>query len=171
MFTLFQKKGDRTDPSNYGLIAITSLLSKVMERVVNTQLLRYLEDRLLISDRQYGFRHRRSAVDVLVYLTHRCAEAIESRGEALAVNLDIAKAFDRVWHRFLLSKLPSYGAPEGLCYWVASFLSERSVRIVVDGFSSYTFSINAGVPKGSVLSPTLVILHINDLLQISNIRC
>ena len=165
------KKGDRTDPSSHRPIAIASLLSKVMERVINSQPLKYLEDRLLISDRQYGFRHRRSAGDLLVYLTHRWAEAVESRGEALAVSLDIAKAFDRVWHRVLLSKLPSYGAPEGLCNWVASFLSGRSVRIVVDDFSFYIFSINAGVPQGSVLSPTLVILHINNLLQISNICC
>ncbi|XP_048000240.1 uncharacterized protein LOC125237293 [Leguminivora glycinivorella] len=69
----------------------------------------------LISDRQYGFRHGRGAGDLLVYLTHRWATAIESKGEALAVSLDIAKAFDRVWHKALLSKLPSYGLPEGLC--------------------------------------------------------
>ena len=106
--SLIPKKGDRTDPSNHRPIAITSLLSKVMERVVNTQPLRYLEDCLLISDRQYGFRHRCSAGDLLVYLTHRWAEAIESRGEALAASLDIHRA----WHRVLLSKLPSYGAPD-----------------------------------------------------------
>lgn len=165
------KKGDRSDPTNYRPIAITSLLSKVMERVINSQLLRYLEEHQLISDRQYGFRHGRSAGDLLVYLTHRWGEAIESRGEALAVSLDIAKAFDRVWHRALLAKLPSYGVPEGLCTWIGSFLHGRCIRAVVDGACSETMSINAGVPQGSVLSPTLFILHINDLLQISNIHC
>lgn len=165
------KKGDRSDPSNYRPIAITSLLSKVMERVINLQLLGYLEEHQLISDRQYGFRHGRSAGDLLVYLTHRWAEAIESKGEALAVSLDIAKAFDRVWHRALLSKLPSYGLPESLCNWVSSFLSERSIKVVVDGACSDTKPINAGVPQGSVLSPTLFILHINDMLQTSNIHC
>ena len=165
------KKGDRSDPSNYRPIAITSLLSKVMERVINTKLLRYLEDHDLLSDRQYGFRHGRSTGDLLVYLTHRWSVAVESQGEALAVSLDVAKAFDRVWHGGLLSKLPSYGLPEGLCKWVASFLSGRSIKAVVDGSCSNSLDINAGVPQGSVLSPTLFLLHINDMLSIDGMHC
>ncbi|CAF4937092.1 unnamed protein product [Pieris macdunnoughi] len=74
------KKGDRSDPSNYRPIAITSLFSKIMETIINCQLLWYLEGHQLISDSQYGFRRGRSAGDLLVYLTHRWAEAIESKG-------------------------------------------------------------------------------------------
>lgn len=65
------KKGDRSDPSRYRPIAITFLLSKVMVRIINAKLLRYLEEHDLISDRQYGFRHGRSTGDLLLYLTHR----------------------------------------------------------------------------------------------------
>ncbi|XP_063545771.1 uncharacterized protein LOC134753763 [Cydia strobilella] len=54
------KKGDRSNPSNYRPIAITSLFSKTMESIINCQLLRYLEDHQLLSDRQYGFRRGRS---------------------------------------------------------------------------------------------------------------
>ncbi|CAK1593890.1 unnamed protein product [Parnassius mnemosyne] len=133
--------------------------------------MRYLEDHQLISDRQYGFRRGRAAGDLLGYLTHRWAEAVESKGEALAVSLDIAKAFDRVWHKALLSKLPSYGLPEKLCNWITSFLADRSIKVVVDGACSDYKSINAGVPQGCVLSPTLFLLHINDMLQTSNIHC
>ncbi|CAG5027587.1 unnamed protein product [Parnassius apollo] len=59
-----------------------------MESIVNCQLIRYLEDHQLISDRQYGFRRGRSAGGLLVYLTHRWAEAVESKDEALAENSD-----------------------------------------------------------------------------------
>ncbi|CAK1584849.1 unnamed protein product [Parnassius mnemosyne] len=165
------KKGDRSDPSNYRPIAITSLFSKIMESIINCQLMRYLEDHQLISDRQYGFRRGRSAGDLLVYLTHRWAEAVESKGEALAVSLDIAKAFDRVWHKALLSKLPSYGLPEKLCKWITSFLADRSIKVVVDGACSDYKPINAGVPQGCVLSPTLFLLHINDMLLTGSIHC
>ncbi|XP_047997328.1 uncharacterized protein LOC125234949 [Leguminivora glycinivorella] len=159
------KKGSRADPCNYRPIAITSMLCKVMERVLNGKLLTYLETNDLLSDRQYGFRRGRSTGDLLAYVTHRCGEAIERNGEALAVSLDISKAFDRVWHASLLSKLPAYGIPADLCSWLSDFLSERSIRVVIDGCSSDLMAIDAGVPQGSVLSATLFLLHINDMLQ------
>ncbi|CAH2099017.1 unnamed protein product [Euphydryas editha] len=135
-----------------------------MERALNNKLLAHLEGNDLLSDRQYGFRQNRSTGDLLVYATHIWSEAIDKHGEALAVSLDISKAFDRVWHASLISKLPSYGIPPGLCTWISDFLNERSIRVVLDGYSSDQKAINAGVPQGSVLSATLFLLHINDLL-------
>ncbi|CAH2239422.1 jg7296, partial [Pararge aegeria aegeria] len=105
------KKGSRADPSNYRPIAITSLLCKSLERVLNNRLLAYLENNELLSDRQYGFRRNRSTGDLLVYATHIWGEAMDKHGEALAVSLDVSKAFDRVWHESLLHKLPAYGLP------------------------------------------------------------
>ncbi|CAK1586602.1 unnamed protein product [Parnassius mnemosyne] len=165
------KKGDGSDPSNYRPIAITSLFYKVMESIINCLLVRYLEDHQLISDRQYSFRRGRSAGDLLGYLTHRRAEAVESKGEELAVTLDIAKAFDRVWHKALLSKLPSCGLPDKSCNWIASIPADRSIKVVVDGACSDYKSINAGIPQGCVISPTLFLLHNNDMFQTSNIHC
>lgn len=159
------KKGSRADPLNYRPISITSLLCKCMERVLNSKLLAYLENNDLLSDRQYGFRRNRSTGDLLVYATHIWSEAIEKHGEALAVSLDVSKAFDRVWHTSLIGKLPAYGLPVPFCSWLADFLRERSIRVVIDGCSSDQLAINAGVPQGSVLSATLFLLHINDLLM------
>ena len=51
-----------------------------------------------------------------------------------------------------------------LIKWIGSFLSDRSIDVRVDGFLSNLHSINAGVPQGSVISPVLLILFINDLL-------
>lgn len=165
------KKGDRSDPANYRPIAVTSVLCKIMERILNRQLIRHLEDHSLINDRQYGFRPNRSTGDLLAYVQHRWGDAIDKRGESLAVSLDIAKAFDRVWHKGLLSKLPAYGLPEQFCAWVADFLHERRIRVLTDGYNSRFMSVNAGVPQGSVLSPTLFLLHINDMLPLGNIHC
>jgi len=158
------KKGSRADPNNYRPIAITSILCKVMERALNNKLLAHLESNDLLSDHQYGFRRGRSTGDLLVYATHIWSEAIERHGEALAVSLDISKAFDRVWHAGLLSKLPSFGIPVGFCSWISDFLRERSIRVVLDGYESDLEAIDAGVPQGSVLSATLFLLFINDLL-------
>lgn len=165
------KKGDRSDPSNYRPIAVTSVLCKIMERILNKQLVHYLEEHSIIHDRQYGFRPKRSTGDLLAYVAHLWGEAIDKRGESVAVSLDIAKAFDRVWHKALLSKLPAYGLPAQFCNWVASFLHERRIRVLSDGCASRLMPVNAGVPQGSVLSPTLFLLHINDMLPLGNIHC
>lgn len=144
-----------------------SIFSKVMEKVFNIQLIKYLEQFNIINDRQFGFRSRRSTGDLLSYVSQIWSNTIEKHGASRAVALDISKAFDQVWHEGLLNKLPAYGLSTKLCVWIANVLSERCIHVVVEHITSSTCPVNAGVPQGSVLSPTLFLLHINDLLAIT----
>ena len=130
------KNGPKTIPSNYRPISLLPIICKAMERCSNSKLLKYLECHKLIHDRQYGFRHGRPTADLLTFLTHHWNKSIEFHGEAQIVALDISKAFDQVWHDALLRKLPAYGLSPTLCAWTASFLSNRSICVVVDGHSS-----------------------------------
>jgi len=162
------KKGDRSNPSNYRPIALLSCLSKTFETILNRKFLKHLSTFNLLSDRQYGFRKGRSTGDLLAFLTDSWSSSLRRFGETFAVALDISKAFDRVWHKALLSKLPSYGFYPSLCTFISSFLSDRSISAIVDGHCSTPKTINSGVPQGSVLSPTLFLLFINDLLSLTN---
>ena len=82
----------------------------------------------------------------------------------LYLRANISKAFDRIWYKSLLAKLPMFGLHHTLINWIGSFLSDRSIAVRVDGFLSNLHSIDAGVPQDSVISPVLFILFINDLL-------
>ena len=138
-----------------------------METIITKQLLTFLEINNLLSDHQYGFPKTRSTGDLLAYAVHVWSSVLESYGETRVIFLDISKAFDRVWHKGLLAKLPMFGLHHTLINWIGSFFSDRSNAVRVDGFLSNLHSINAGVLQGSVISPVLFILFMNDLLTSS----
>ena len=70
--------------------------------------------------------------------------------------------FDRVWHAGLLQKLESHGI-SGQMFGLSFFLSNRQLRMVLDGNGSEEYLVNARVPQGSILGLTFFLLHINDL--------
>ena len=144
---------------------LLSAVAKVCEKCVNQHLVNYLEINKIVSDKQYGFRQSRSTTDLLTYVANKWNLALEQHGEAFAIALDISKAFDKVWHENLICKLVAYGLDSMTIKWIKSFLKDRKFNVVLNGRSSTTHSPNAGVPQGSVLSPTLFLLYINDLLD------
>ncbi len=140
---LFHKKETHSYTSNYSPIALTSCPSKASEFIFNIKILKHISYRNLLSDHQYGFRKGRSTGDLLAFLTN--AWLSRDFGETSAVALDISKTFDRVWHKALISKLPSNGFYLSLCTLILSFLSVASV---VDCHCSSSKPINSCVPQG-----------------------
>ena len=84
-------------------------------------------------------------------------------GATGAVALNISKALEGVWHADLLHKFKSYRISKQVFGLISSFLSNGWLQVVLDGESSQEYTVNAGVTQGSILSPTLFLLYINDL--------
>jgi hypothetical protein len=83
-----------------------------------------------------------------------------------AVFLDIEKAFDTTGHNgLLLYKLSKMNFSASLIKLISSFLSNRKFSVSAEGKMYTPRIIKAGVPQGSVLSPTLFNMYINDMPQ------
>ena len=109
------------------------------------------------------FRSSRSIADLLTVVSDRISRTFNRFRATRAVALDIFKAFDRVWHAGLLHKLKSYGISGQIFDLISCFHSDRRLRVVLDGKSSKEYPVNAGVPQGFIISPTLFLLCINYL--------
>lgn len=77
---------------------------------------------------------------------------------------DIEKAFNSVWHKGLVHKMLTLKLPRCITKLVLSFFSNRSFHVCVNGTNSKPYKIVAGVPQGSVLSPTLFNIFTSDLI-------
>ena len=63
------KKGDRSKPSNYRPVSLTSILGKALEHIVVSQAMDHLDKHKILIDSQHGFRSRRSCETQLLQTT------------------------------------------------------------------------------------------------------
>ena len=152
------KSGDQNSASNYHPISVLPTLSKVLERVVHTQLYQHLTDSNIITNAQHGFRFKRSTTSALTKFSDEILSNMENGKLCGAVSLDLSKAFDTVDHEILLKKLQWVGVSDFDLHWFESYLSDRSQRTTCANHMSDALPVTVGVLQGSILGPLLFIV-------------
>ena len=161
---------DKQHPKSYRPISLTSCASKIVERMVNTRLKHYLETHDLLDPHQCGFRRGRSTTDNIMRLITDIRTGFHRRQTTVAAFLDISAAFDRVQKPAIIYKLHKLGLRGHLVNFITNFLTDRTFRVRCGTTYSPTTPQEQGLPQGSVLSPTLFLIMINDICTTAKLQ-
>ena len=151
--------------ASYRPITLTSVVGKVLERIIYDRLMFWLTQNKVLSSIQAGFRRGRNTCEQISLLVNALHEADATQKSSILLSFDFTEAFDRINHTKLLAKMKAMGIPSPFIGWIANFLSGRRTRVEANGnFSSYK-TVSMGVPQGSIVGPLLYLIYVDDLAK------
>ena len=157
------KKDNKTLPENYRPVSLTSLICKILERIITIQLLRHLKENELDCLAQHGFVKNKSVTTNLLEALNIWTEALFHNLPVDVLYLDYSKAFDTVPHQRLLKQVESFGVTDLALQWIEGFLSNRRQKVRVNNEVSDWSPVISGIPQGSILGPILFTLFVFDI--------
>ena len=157
-----------SNPSEYGHlrgISILPTLSKVLERIMEKQIRKFLDKFNVLPPKQSGFRPNYSCESALACITDDILKASDKSEASVLVSLDFSKAFDMLNHSILCSMLHFIGFSENAQQFISSFLIDRTQQVVYDGQYSSIMPVRVGVPQGSILGPLLYTIYTSNFCK------
>ena len=146
---------DYTKVRAYRVISLLDVISKLLERTAAHLIVDHLERKKGLHEGQFGCRKRRSCVDAVAILMNRRQKAWGEKKVAEALFMDVKSAFNNVCKAHLGKRMETLGIESDLIRWTMSFMSDRQVKIVLDGEVGEASPVDTGVPQGSPTAPIL----------------
>jgi exonuclease III len=145
---------------NYRPVSNLPFISKVLEKVVASQLKSFLAENGIMEPFQSAYRKDHSTETALVRVQNDILRSMDKGEAVLLVLLDLSAAFDTIDHKRLLFILEhEVGLVGSALAWVKSYLEGRGQIVHVNGTSSSKQQLLYGVPQGSVLGPLLYTVY------------
>ena len=149
---------------NYRPISLLKCVGKIYEKVIANRLVQHMEDEGHFNKWQRAYLRQKEAGEHVFRLGTTAKKSTEGKWYTGAVLLDVEKAFDSVWHAGLKYKIiTKYGLPNKMLRILSSFVDDRTIKVKIGDSISKVVKLNAGTPQGSVLSPILFLMYVNDL--------
>jgi len=130
------KKKDKEELFNYRPVSLLPSFSKIIEKITYKRLYNYLKDNNLLVDDQYGFREKISTENAVYTLLNYILSELDKRNHSGSLFCDLQKAFDRVNHEILLSKMKFYGILGTVNKLIESYLRNRYKRVLMNSNNS-----------------------------------
>ena len=160
------KKEDPELATNYRPISLLPIVGKVIDTIVNQQLMAHLTDHDIISPTQYAFRPHSNTTTALQAILNDIHKHKSSRHPTLAIYVDLSKAYDTIEHDKLLHKLRhTFNFTADTVAFFKSYFTNRRQSTHTQYAQSDIDTITHGIPQGSTLSTTLFLLYINDIIN------
>ena len=157
------KKGDVHLPENYRPVSLTSVSCKILEHIVCKHILDHLERNKILTQLNHGFRSGYSCETQLLTTVHDLLGKFDSGSQIDMIVLDFSIAIDTVPQGKLFHKMQLYGVDGKINSWLRDFLTNRKMKVLVDGEESESVGVDTGVPQGTGRGSLLFVCYINDL--------
>jgi len=159
------KKGPTASVVNYRPISLTSVLSKILERILVAKIIDHLHANGLVSPEQHGFLKRRSTCTNLLDSQNDWTLNIELGFRLQSCTLILPKLLILSLIKDVFVKLHAYGIRGTFMSWLLNFFSDRTHQTKINSSLSEPENLLSGVIQGSGIGPIMFVMVINDLVD------